>query len=134
MWCEKQIWFIQIWNIFQFLFSNCLHSPSYYINDSLEIVSIYWYSFERSYEKHWCQGKREMKIFYFSRFYKNTQNERSTCGKHFLVDNVAFNTTKIHYVKSVRIRIFSCPYPVWMRENTGQENSEYGHFSRSHIY
>ena len=49
-----------------------------------------------------------------------------------------------HYVKIVRIRSFSGPhfpafglnteryglsYSVWMRENTDQKNSEYGHFS-----
>ena len=34
-------------------------------------------------------------------------------------------------VKSVRIRSFSGPYSVRMRENKDQENSEYGHFSRS---
>ena len=47
-----------------------------------------------------------------------------------------------HYVKSVRISSFSGPYfpafglrisPYWvhMRENMDQNNSEYGHFSRS---
>ena len=35
-----------------------------------------------------------------------------------------------HCVKSVRIRSFSGPYSVQMRENTEQENYEYGHFSR----
>ena len=97
MWCEKQIWFIQIWNIFQFLFSNCLHSPRYYINNSLEIMSIYWCSFERSYEKHWCQGKREMKTFYFSRCYKNTQNERSTSEKHFLIRLIMLDLVQQRY-------------------------------------
>ena len=36
-----------------------------------------------------------------------------------------------HCVKSVRIQSFSAPYLVLMRENMGQKNSEYGHFSRS---
>ena len=36
-----------------------------------------------------------------------------------------------HYVKSVCIRIDSGPYSVKMRENADQNNSEYGHFSRS---
>ena len=36
-----------------------------------------------------------------------------------------------HCVKNVRILSFSGPYSVRMRENTDQENSEYGHFSRS---
>ena len=36
-----------------------------------------------------------------------------------------------HCVKSVRIRSFSGPYSVQMREKTNQKNSEYGHFSRS---
>ena len=35
--------------------------------------------------------------------------------------------------KSVRIRSYSGPYPVRMRENTNQNNSEYVHFSRRHI-
>ena len=33
--------------------------------------------------------------------------------------------------KSVRIRSYSGPYSVRMRENTDQDNSEHGHFSRS---
>ena len=37
----------------------------------------------------------------------------------------------LHCVESVRIQSFSDPYSVRMRENTGQKNSEYGHFSRS---
>ena len=52
-----------------------------------------------------------------------------------------------HCVKSIRIRSYSgpyfpefglnterysiSPYSVWMRENEYQNNSEYGHFSRS---
>ena len=39
--------------------------------------------------------------------------------------------TQIHCVKSVRIRSYSGPYSVKMRENTDQKNSEYGHFLRS---
>ena len=37
----------------------------------------------------------------------------------------------MHCVKSVRIRIYSVPQSVRMRENTGQNNSEYGYFWRS---
>ena len=37
----------------------------------------------------------------------------------------------IHYVKSVRIRNYSGPYSVRMQENTDQNNTDYGHFSRS---
>ena len=37
----------------------------------------------------------------------------------------------IHCVKGVRMRSYSGPYSVRMRENTDQNNSEYGHFSRS---
>ena len=37
-------------------------------------------------------------------------------------------------VKSVRIRSYSGPYSVKMRENTDQNNSKYGHFSRSDYY
>ena len=36
-----------------------------------------------------------------------------------------------HCVKSVLIRSYSGPYSVQMRENTDQNNSEYGHFLRS---
>ena len=36
-----------------------------------------------------------------------------------------------HCVKSIRIRSFSGPYSVRMRENTDQKNSEYEYFSRS---
>ena len=44
---------------------------------------------------------------------------------------------KCHCVKIVRIRSFSgahfpeLRFPVWIRKNTDQKNSEYGHFSRS---
>ena len=38
---------------------------------------------------------------------------------------------RIHCVKSVRIRSYSSPYSVRMRENADQKNSEYGHFLRS---
>ena len=37
-------------------------------------------------------------------------------------------------VKSVRIRSYSCPYSVRMRENADKNNSEYEHFSRSEIF
>ena len=37
----------------------------------------------------------------------------------------------LHCVKSVRIRSYSAPYSVQMRENKDQNNSEYGHFSHS---
>ena len=36
-----------------------------------------------------------------------------------------------HCVKSVRIRSISGLYSVRMRENTDQDNSDYGHFSRN---
>ena len=36
-----------------------------------------------------------------------------------------------HCVKSVRIRSFSGPYSIRMREKTDKKNSKYGHFSRS---
>ena len=40
-----------------------------------------------------------------------------------------------HCVKSVRIRSYSGPYSVRMRENTDRNNSKYGHFLRSvHFY
>ena len=38
----------------------------------------------------------------------------------------------IDCVKNVLIRSYSDPYSSRMRENTDQNNSEYGHFSRSH--
>ena len=37
----------------------------------------------------------------------------------------------VHYVKNVRIRSYSGPYSVQIRENTGQNNSKYGNFLRS---
>ena len=37
----------------------------------------------------------------------------------------------IHCVKSVHIRSYSGLYSVRMRENTDQNNSEYGHFLQS---
>ena len=37
----------------------------------------------------------------------------------------------LHHVKSVRIRSYSGPYSVRMKKNTGQNNSEYGHFARN---
>ena len=36
-----------------------------------------------------------------------------------------------HYVKSARTRSYSGPYSLWMRENTEQNNAEYGHFLRN---
>ena len=44
-----------------------------------------------------------------------------------IVENL-YITTYIHCVKSFRIRSYSGPYLVRMRENTDQNNSEYGHF------
>ena len=51
-------------------------------------------------------------------------------------DRCTYNNIKIkvptqHCAKSVRIRSFSGPYSVPMRDNTDQKNSEYGHFSCS---
>ena len=37
----------------------------------------------------------------------------------------------LHHVKSVRIRSYSGPYSVRMKKNTGQNNSDYGHFARN---
>ena len=39
-----------------------------------------------------------------------------------------------HCVKNVRIRSYSDPYSVRMRENTDQNSSEYGHFLRSNWF
>ena len=39
-----------------------------------------------------------------------------------------------HCMKSVRIRSYPCQYSVLMRENTDQNNSEYGHFLRRGIH
>ena len=44
------------------------------------------------------------------------------------------NPLTVHCVKSVRTRSCSGPYSVRMRENKDQNNSEYGHFSRSGSY
>ena len=41
---------------------------------------------------------------------------------------MSFNEYKYHCVKTVRIRIYSGLYSVQIRENTDQNNSEYGHF------
>ena len=38
---------------------------------------------------------------------------------------------KVHCVKSVHFRSGSGPYSVRLRENTDQNNTEYGHFLRS---
>ena len=38
-----------------------------------------------------------------------------------------------HFVKSVHIWSYSGPYSVQLRQNTDQNNSEYGHFSRSQL-
>ena len=46
-------------------------------------------------------------------------------------DNLIYLFNLVHCVKSVRIQSYSGPYSVQMRENTDQNNSEYGHFSRS---
>ena len=46
---------------------------------------------------------------------------RSDTGKHW----------NKHCVKNVRIQSYSGPYPVRMRENSDQKNSEYGDFSCS---
>ena len=63
--------------------------------------------------------------------------------QNFLNDIPLENTIATHYVKNVRIRSYSgpyiphsdwtrsIPYSVRRRENTIQNNSEYGHFSRS---
>ena len=40
-------------------------------------------------------------------------------------------SNQYHYVKIVRFRSYSRPYSVQIRENTDQDNSEYGHFSHS---
>ena len=56
------------------------------------------------------------------------------CHQTFVISllcpNIAVNYfQQKHCVKSVRI----LSYSVWMRENADQNNSEYGHFSRSEI-
>ena len=42
-----------------------------------------------------------------------------------------YELNQSHCVKSVHIRSYSSPYSVWIRENTDQNSSEYGHFLRS---
>ena len=44
-----------------------------------------------------------------------------------------FNVLKLSKVINKQIKNVS-PYSVWMRENTNQNNSEYGHFSRSEVF
>ena len=38
---------------------------------------------------------------------------------------------RVHCLKNVGIRSYSAPYSVQMREDTDQNNSEYGYFLRS---
>ena len=49
----------------------------------------------------------------------------------FIKNFTDVNTPSAKLVKSVRIRSYSGPYSVQMRENTDQNNSEYGHLLRS---
>ena len=55
-----------------------------------------------------------------------------------LITLLIFQNYKIgpdkHFVKSVHIRSYSGPYSFQMWENAEQNNSEYGHFSRSENY
>ena len=54
----------------------------------------------------------------------------STSSKPHLNRNILSDT---NCEKSVRIRSYFGPYSVRMRENTDQNNSEYGHFLRGAI-
>ena len=55
---------------------------------------------------------------------KETLREKCPCSELFWL---AFSRTRIEYEEILRIS----PYSVPMRENADQNNSEYGHFSRS---
>ena len=68
-----------------------------------------------------CQFLYSFTVSYF------TFNEKSKCDKI----NIVLSVISIPYVKSARMRSFSGPYIVCMRENTDQNNCQYGHFLRS---
>ena len=64
---------------------------------------------------------------YFSTKREENQSESHMINRHLYYNNLV----KCHCVKSVRIRSYTGPYSVRMRENTDQNKSEYGHFLRS---
>ena len=68
-----------------------------------------------------CQFLYSFTVSYF------TFTEKSKCDKI----NIVLSVISIPYVKSVRIRSFSGPYIIRMRENTDQNNCQYGHFLHS---
>ena len=49
----------------------------------------------------------------------------------FVIADKTYKET--HCIKSIRIRSYSDPYSVQIQEDADQNNSEYGHFSRSDI-
>ena len=90
----------------------CRISISSYVNRALRHVV------------HYEETKRE--------FETNSENLIKIGWKKQMRGNKSFKKMHFtHCVKSVRIRSFSGPYSVRMRENADQKNSEYGHFSRS---
>ena len=64
---------------------------------------------------------------------KRTRSIKFFCNKWtpFFNFRINFRQRGCHYVKSIRNQSYSGPYSVGMRENTDQNNSEYGHFLRS---
>ena len=58
---------------------------------------------------------------------------KSYCLKHLLPIFMRY-LIENHCVKSVRIQSYSGPYSVRLQDNTDQNNSKYGHFSRSEYY
>ena len=76
--------------------------------------------------KLWCERACEIKKILWTK----GPIEEKMINYHFkeLYKTICYKT---HYVKSVRIRRFSRPYSVQIRENTDQINSEYRHFLRS---
>ena len=58
-------------------------------------------------------------------------NQDLICITPFQQGEQTRNLNSFHCIKSVRIRRFSSPYLVRMRENTDQKNSTYEHFSSS---
>ena len=68
----------------------------------------------------------------FSSSLKKSPNNLVACLTSLsIIGSIAQQINELHCVKSVRMRSYSGPYSVRMRENTDQNNSEYGHFSRS---
>ena len=74
--------------------------------------------------------KAESDDLYPPEYYKRTL-ESGFSNQNFIRRLIVRNFNTTDCVKSACIRSYSGPYPVQMRENTDQNNYEYGHFSHS---